>query len=218
MAFLEVLADDQSIYAITGDGSLLWYRDDLRDGTNGPLGERGWAAASGSQIGTGWDGFTNVVSGGGGVLYGIQETGELVWYRDDQRDGQPGWAAGSGSQIALGWDTFSQVFSGGGGVLYAIRKTGELLWYRDDLSDGTNGPNGERGWAAGSGSQIANGWDAFSNVFSGGDGVIYAVKNGQLLWYRDELQDGTNGPNAERGWAPGRSTSSSAPGSEPPAL
>ena len=87
MAFLELTGDERSIYAITGDGSLLWYRDDLKDGTNGPDAERGWAPASGSQIGFGWDQFADVVAGGNGVIYAILESGELLWYRDDLRDG-----------------------------------------------------------------------------------------------------------------------------------
>jgi hypothetical protein len=36
MAFTRVLVDDRSIYAITGSGLLLWYRDELRDGSNDP--------------------------------------------------------------------------------------------------------------------------------------------------------------------------------------
>ncbi len=210
MAFLDLFGDDRSIYAITGDGSLLWYRDDLRDGSNGPNAERGWAPGSGSQIGRGWNGFAGVFSGGNGVIYAIRETGELLWYRDDLRDGsngpnaERGWAPGSGSQIGRGWNGFAGVFSGGNGVIYAIRETGELLWYRDDLRDGSNGPNAERGWAPGSGSQIGRGWNGFAGVFSGGNGVIYAIREtGELLWYRDDLRDGSNGPNAERGWAPG---------------
>src|SRR6516164_6919377 len=38
-------------------------------------------------------------------------------------------------------------------------------------------------------------WDLFSNVFSGGDGVIYAVKDGDLRWYKD--LDG----NGNESWA-----------------
>ncbi|MGH3686084.1 MAG: N,N-dimethylformamidase beta subunit family domain-containing protein [Pseudonocardiaceae bacterium] len=55
MAFTHVFADGAVIYAITGDGSLLWYRDELRDGTNGPNAEHGWAPNSGHQIGLGWN-------------------------------------------------------------------------------------------------------------------------------------------------------------------
>ena len=158
VAFLEVMADDLAIYAVTGDGSLLWYRDELRDGTNGPNAERGWAP-------------------------------------------------GSGSRIGHGWADFRQVFSGGDGTIYAITESGALLWYRDQRRDGTNGPNAERGWAPGSGTRIGHGWADFRIVVGSGagEGLIYAITgSGALLWYRDELRDGTNGPNAERGWGPGQ--------------
>jgi hypothetical protein len=36
------------------------------------------------------------------------------------------------------------------------------------------------------------GWDAMDFVFSGGNGIIYAVNHqGELLFYRDQNQDGT---------------------------
>ena len=173
-----------------------------------PAPNAGWAANSGNQIDTGWAGFVHVLSGGDGVIYAIRDSGELLWYRDDLRDGtngpgaERGWAANSGNQIGTGWAGFVHVLSGGDGVIYAIRDSGELLWYRDDLRDGTNGPGAERGWAANSGNQIGTGWAGFVHVLSGGDGVIYAIRDsGELLWYRDDLRDGTNGPGAERGWA-----------------
>jgi len=79
-------------------------------------------------------------------------------------------------------------------VIYAVKPTGELLWYqyKPDVNQ----------WGANSGSQIGYEWDQFVHVFSGGDGIIYAIKpTGELLWYQDTLRNGTNGPQAERGWA-----------------
>ena len=212
MAFLKVMADDLAIYAVTESGALLWYRDQLRDGTNGPNAERGWAPASGNQIGHGWQDFRHVFSGGDGMIYAITESGALLWYRDQLRDGtngpnaERGWAPASGSQIGHGWADFRIVVGSGAGegLIYAITESGALLWYRDQLRDGTNGPNAERGWAPGSGNQIGHGWQDIEHVFSSGagDGVLYAVsRTGDLLWYRDEARDGSNGPNAERGWA-----------------
>ncbi len=213
MAFIHILAGGGTIYAVTGDGSLLWYRDELRDGTNGANGEHGWAALSGSAIGAGWQEFPLVAAAGGGVLYAVGEDGQLVWFRDELDDGSNGpaggrgWAPASGSEIGSGWDAFRTVVSGGGGVLYAIDGNGDLLWYRDELRDGTNGPDGGRGWAPGSGSRIGSGWDAFRTVVSGGGGVLYAIDgNGNLLWYRDDLRNGTNGAHGETGWAPGSGT------------
>ncbi|WP_432877273.1 tachylectin-related carbohydrate-binding protein [Kribbella sp. CA-245084] len=208
MAFTHVLGDEVSIYAAAVDGSLLWYRDELHDGTNGPHAERGWAANSGNHIGEGWTNFRHVISGGNGLIYAVTDSGDLLWYRDDLRDGsngphaERGWAANSGNHIGEGWTNFRHVISGGNGLIYAVTDSGDLLWYRDDLRDGSNGPHAERGWAANSGNHIGEGWTNFRHVISGGNGLIYAVTDsGDLLWYRDDLRDGSNGPHAERGWA-----------------
>jgi hypothetical protein len=199
--------DDRSIYVVTFGGALLWYRDLLRDGTNGLDAERGWDPNSGNQIGVGWNGFEHVFAGGGGTIYAILPSGELLWYRDLLRDGsnglrgELGWAPNSGKQINAGWNGFKHVFCGGDGRIYAIRQTGELLWYRDQLGDGSNGPNGERGWDPNSASQIGVGWNAFEHVFSGDNGIIYTIGNAELNWYQDLLRDGSNGANGETGWA-----------------
>jgi tachylectin len=193
---------DGILYAITLAGELLWYQDVLRNGTNAADGSSGWAAASGSQIGLGWNAFATVFSGGEGLIYGITTSGQLLWYRDLARDGSnsadgsTGWAVGSGSQIGTGWLGFRHVVSGGGGVIYAVTAKGDLLWYRDDRQDGSNGPDGCEGWAAASGVTIGNGWDFFAYLFAGADGEIFACHaqefGGTVRRYRDLLRDGTN--------------------------
>lgn len=210
MAFTELTADELNIYGVTGGGALVWYRDLLRNGTNAPDGSTGWAPQSGSAIGQTWDQFKHVFAGGGGIIYAITDTGELIYYRDALRDGTngpagtSGWAAGSGNQIGSGWHVFSQVIYGGDGIIYAIRPTGELHWYKDVARNGTNAPNGSTGWAPGSGNQIGAGWNNFRLVFSGGGGVLYAITPaGTLHWYRDAVRNGTNAPNGSTGWAAG---------------
>src|SRR6516165_4790230 len=153
--------------------------------------------------------FTDVFSDGG-VIYAVTNSGALLWYQDLKRDGtngphaEAGWASNSGSQISSGWDGFDHVFSGDDGVIYAIKPTGELLWYRDVKRDGSNGADGGSGWDSHSGNQIGFGWDQFKRVFYGGNGIIYAIKpTGELFWYQDVKRDGTNGANAQTGWAPG---------------
>ena len=206
MGFQHFFGDDRSIYAVSFGGTLLWYRDLLRDGSNGLDGERGWAPNSGNQIHTGWTGFDHVFADGDGIIYAIRKSGELLWFKDLLRDGsnglngERGWAPNSGNQINTGWNDLKHVFSGGG-VIYAVRQTGELLWFQDLLRDGSNGPNGERGWAPGGGSQIGTGWNSVDLVFSGDNGIIYAIGNADLRWYQDLARDGSNGPNGETGWA-----------------
>lgn len=193
---------DGILYAVTSAGELLWYRDLLRNGTNAADGSSGWAASSGSQIGSGWGGFATVFSGGGGLIYGITASGKLLWYRDLARDGSnsadgsTGWAAVSGSQIGTGWSGFQHLVSGGGGVIYAVTAKGDLLWYRDDRQDGSNAPDGSEGWAPESGATIGTGWDFFNYLFAGAAGEIFACHalefGGTVRRYRDLLRDGTN--------------------------
>lgn len=194
MGTIAITTDRGIFYRVADNGDLLWYQDLRQDGTNGMDGTTGWAAASGSRIGTGWAGFSQVFSGGGGHLYAIKPTGELLWYRDTQRNGTPGWAPGSGRQIGAGWNMFSTVFSGGNGVIYGVKPTGELLWYRDLRRDGSNAPNGSTGWDGASGTTVGTGWGGFQQVFSGGNGAIYAITDlGLLRWYRDTRWDGRAG-------------------------
>ena len=201
--FRFLVADDVSLYGVTADGALLWWQI-WGDGQLVP------SLAGGTQIGVGWGAFAHIVPGGEGMLYAVSTSGALQWYKDLFRDGSnapdgsTGWASGSGNQIGTGWDEFSTVLSGDDGVLYGIKPTGEILWYRDLARDGSNAPNGSTGWAPASGSQIDDGWDGFLHVVSGGGGVIYAVaEKGDLLWYRDDARDGSNGPSGATGWAPG---------------
>lgn len=199
--FLHVFcAGDGIILAVKKSGELLWYRDLARDGTSR------WDPLSGNQIGFGWQVFERIFSGGTGIIYAIRPSGELLWYQDLKRDGtngpsgSSGWHSNSGSQIGVGWDKFDQVLSIGGGIIYAVKPTGELLWYQDVARDGTNGAGGERGWQSQSGSQVGFGW-SFDRVDGDQEGDLYAVRHGgELLWYRDQKRDGTNGTAAQTGW------------------
>jgi hypothetical protein len=134
-------------------------------------------------IGAGWGGL-NVVSGGSGVLYAIDSSGNLHWYLDDNYSGgSAAWDPASGSVIGTGWGGFSTVVSGGQGVIYAIDSAGNLRWYRY-LG------NGSPSWASNSGTVIGTGWGGRAKIVAGGSGVIYTVNSaGALLWYlhRDPL-------------------------------
>src|SRR5690242_16444380 len=62
---------------------------------------------------------------------------------------------------------------------------GRLLFYRDNTQDGTGDVDTPAVIGLG-------GWAHFRFLFSGGNGIIYAVdEQGQLLFYRDNTQDGT---------------------------
>jgi ribosomal protein L24E len=194
------------IYGVHEDGSLLWYQDVLRDGTNAPDGSTGWAPHSGSQIGTGWQDMLHVCSTGDGAIYAVHKDGRLLWYQDTLRDGtnapdgSTGWAPRSQSQIGTGWQDMQHVF-GEEGLIYAVQD-GRLLWYDDTLRDGSNAPDGSTGWGPRSQSQIGTGWQDFVHLSAGGNSIYGVHRDGRLLWYRDEKHDGSNAPDGSTGWAP----------------
>jgi hypothetical protein len=82
-------------------------------------------------------------------------------------------------------------------VIYTIKDNGDLIWSRHSGHE-----DGTFKWADGSGMKVGNGWD-FRQVFSGGDGIIYAIRKttidmmtgrregGALAWYRhDDWENG----------------------------
>jgi hypothetical protein len=128
-----------------------------------------------------------VFSGGDAIIYAVTHGGDLLYYRDQARNGSANWAFGGvGQKIGTGWN-FLKVFSGGDGVIYGIASTGDLFYYRDEVRNGTFG------WSFnGIGQRIGRGWNGFWTVFSGGGGIVYAITaSGDLLYYRDEARNGT---------------------------
>lgn len=183
-------AGGNSLYGITQDGVLKWYRHNgFNDGSalwQGPV-----------NISTGWQNFTKVFSGGDGILYAIQPDGTLLWYRHN------GFASGGGSDtlegpktVGDGWSGFTHVFSMGQGIIYAVQPDGTLLWYQ------------HKGFATGtpswSGAQtVGSGWDVFRDIVAAGDGIILASRpDGKLFWYKHT--DYETGTTLERGPSGGR--------------
>jgi len=158
-------------------------------------------------------------------IYAIYPNGDLMWYRHLGRDdGTFRWEGPR--KVGSGWGEYERVFSGGDGILYAIEPLvpaslptgvgpgmgghaasgGNLLWYRhigqEDGSFRWEGPK-----------KVGTGWSGLKSVFSGGNGLIYAVtpvveaslptgigpgmgghpaSGGDLMWYRHlGHEDGT---------------------------
>ncbi|MFN0146864.1 MAG: N,N-dimethylformamidase beta subunit family domain-containing protein [Dehalococcoidia bacterium] len=130
-----------------------------------------------------------------GVIYAGGAQGDLVFYKDEARNGTPRWAnSGSGAVIGNGWDAFTHVFTAGNGIIYAVAHNGDLLYFRDVARDGTSR------WSNSSGQRIGSGWQDFKHIINGDDGVIYAVAaNGDLYFFRDSVQDGSSSWDAASG-------------------
>lgn len=72
-----ICGDNGIIYAINAQGQLLFYKDLARNGTgNWAFGGTGQVISSG-----GWDTYVRVFSGGGGILYAIENNGDLYFYQ-----------------------------------------------------------------------------------------------------------------------------------------
>ncbi|MDI3403982.1 tachylectin-related carbohydrate-binding protein [Streptomyces cavernicola] len=90
------------LYAVTSTGQLRWYRHLSPTGGNAS-----WANGGiGTTVGTGWGGFTKLVSFGAGVLLGRNSTGTVNWYRHlDPLTGTGTWANnGVGLPQGTGWN------------------------------------------------------------------------------------------------------------------
>jgi len=179
-----ISAGKDSIYALTQDGILKWYRhDNLWDDVGSPK----WKGPI--DVGTGWQSFVKIVPAGDGILYAIDANGTLKWYRHSGYvDGSVNWSgpidisptqrSPLGIRFSRDWASFKQVFSGGEGVMYGITSEGVLLWYHHrGYLTGTPDWEGPR--------NVGTGWQDFTRVFSTGEGVIYAMKpTGEVLWYK----------------------------------
>jgi hypothetical protein len=147
-----------------------------------------------------------------GVIYGVDSSGDLRWYRYDgngesNRAGNQRWHPNSGNPIGNGWQNFRHVFvtpkegrfRSSHLTIYAVADNGDLLWYRYE-GNGESDRSGSRGWHPNSGNRIGNGWQDFLHIFGSG-GVIFAIKpNGDLMWYAYQ-GGGESNVAGNSGWA-----------------
>ncbi|MEP6633168.1 MAG: tachylectin-related carbohydrate-binding protein, partial [Luteimonas sp.] len=94
--------------------------------------------------------------------------------------------------------------AGGDGIIYAITKKGSLMRYRHAGFATGSGKNDPGSWQAPQ--QLASGWGDYTQAFSVGHGVIYAIaRDGTLQWFRHTGFSGgkatMDGPrNVGHGW------------------
>ena len=125
------------------------------------------------------------------IIYGILPGGDLKWYRHNGNLTGGGlqdagaWDKRSMKTVGIGWNGMNAVFPGGNGVIYTITQDGNLNWYRHSANLSGGGLQDAGAWNPTSGKTVGIGWNNFKEVFSGGNGVIYAItQNGDLKWYR----------------------------------
>lgn len=185
---------DGQLFGFSGDGSVRWHKYVV---SNRDTGAGSWAAGGGSVIHTGFGRFSYVFGGRNGVIYAVDQNGDMYWfrYRAGNGDGSPGaWARnGVGARIATGRRNYEFYFADRDGVIYGRRKGNHLDWFRYVAQDGSNGPGA---WAnGGEPISIARGFGWASTVERfAADGALYGVQvdkvndppgpDHQLYWYR----------------------------------
>ncbi|MEV6303393.1 tachylectin-related carbohydrate-binding protein [Actinoplanes sp. NPDC051861] len=150
-------------YTIDGAGLLYWH---LYIGVPGEGGY--WAPNSGGWIGSGWNSFRRVTASPNGVLYGIDSSGVIRWYRYNWPTfgGYQDWHPGSSAIVGSGWfggtygyqtvqSTGASSIAGWTGGLYMVDKNGNLRWNRH-----IGWYDGSPSWAypTGGGAVIGTGW------------------------------------------------------------
>ncbi|MDR0779861.1 MAG: hypothetical protein LBF16_04075 [Pseudomonadales bacterium] len=186
------------IYAVDSNDNLWWY-----DHLGRADGSKLWAKRQ--TVGVGWHILTtnprpknmlgifcdtqngSQIDRPNSIIYAVSvrddRTLGLDWYRHDGvRNGAFTWAYTdpkfiSGIKLA----GQQRIFSGSNGIIYLIGDDGQLRWYKhkgyQDGSSACEGPNVI--------SDVSSDWSHFSNVFSIGRGIIYAItRNGDLWWFK----------------------------------
>ena len=176
------------IYALNQNNQMLWYQHlGAADGVDA------WYTTPepAGCIASGWN-YTHVFADGNGAIYMIDANGYLRWIRHaGYVDGSANWiyTPETKGYIGEGWN-MKHVFSGGNGIIYAVNQQNQLLWYKHlgnlDGTDRWQTTPEKKGY-------IGVGWD-MKHVFSGGNGIIYAVnQQNQMLWYKHlGYADGTD--------------------------
>src|SRR5215469_10898621 len=109
-AFRTVLAAaNGELFGFMPDGSVHWYQYVV---TNLSSGAGYWAGGgSGPVIGSGFT-FPRVFGGWNGVIFAIDDAGNLWWYQYTAGNGTPGWARGGvGAKIGSGFNIFSWIWA-----------------------------------------------------------------------------------------------------------
>lgn len=162
-----------AVYGVAANGDLREWLDAV------PTTSGGVTAVATAQR-TSMGAYSKVIAGGNGVIYVIDATGHLLWFRHTGwATGQPTWDAASGKEIGHGWSAFKTVVTDGNGTIYGVDAIGQLRWYHHNSYLAGGGT-----FATGSGAVVAQGWNAFSRIVSAGNGTFYVTNaTNALLWY-----------------------------------
>jgi hypothetical protein len=146
------------VYLVHENGDLYWYRHlGYENGT------AEWAnGGNGAKVGVGWGNARLVFSGGNGIIYMVDRSGDLYWYHHTgYTEGSFVWTTNQGVKVGNGWNEAAVAFSGGDGVVYALKRDDNLYWYNH-----TGVASGEATWTPpGTGNRIGTGWAGAVRIF-----------------------------------------------------
>ena len=117
------------------------------------------------------------------MIYALNQNNQMLWYQHlGAADGVDAWytTPEPAGCIASGWN-YTHVFADGNGAIYTIDANGYLRWIRH-----AGYVDGSANWiyTPETKGYIGEGWN-MKHVFSGGNGIIYAInQQNQLLWYK----------------------------------
>ena len=179
-------AGGNSFYALTADGKLLWYQHTgFNDGTRNFKGR--------VEVGHGWT-FSKIFSGGEGIIYAITEDGELLWYKHG------GYADGGGPETWVGPKSVGVQPPSAAAAMSICDAARSARARNSPAAPGLEAQCRAVGETAPAPPVAVTQWNQFKDVFSAGEGKIYAVKSdGTLLFYQH-----TGWATGERSWEPPR--------------
>src|SRR5215471_1425092 len=131
--FRTVLASaDGQLFGFMADGTVRWYKYVI---TNPATGVGYWAGGgNGPVIGNGFDKYPRLFGGWEGVIYGVDDNGDMWWFQYTAGNGSGGtgaWANnGVPAKIGSGWKETKRLWADPGGVIFGVRHAGELRWWR----------------------------------------------------------------------------------------
>lgn len=147
------------IYMIDNAGNLYWYKHlGYANGDKTWL-NNGKGIKISNATNNNWRNAQFVFSGSDGVIYSIDNNGNLYWNKHlGFADGTIRWSGQT--KIGSGWQNLRQVISSGDGIIYAVTNDGTLLWQKH-----TGFSSGAATWANnGTAKKIGSGWN-FNFVF-----------------------------------------------------
>ncbi|MBP6842757.1 MAG: hypothetical protein KA201_03410 [Kofleriaceae bacterium] len=113
---------DYVFYMTDVNGNLYCYRANQEAGRLSEPGSDGGGARA-KQIGSGWNNYTRIIGGEGGIIYAVDYNGNLIFRHHTGRAAcTADWGTDDNKSIGSGWDMFQHLVGGDSGVIYGVMR------------------------------------------------------------------------------------------------